>query len=200
MATKQDKQEINNITAQSSKNLEIRLPQVAPSELATEEKPTKVKISRLNTAEVKEDHLQETLNKISSLAQETENKKSESEIRKIEIEKKLDYLRGELNRSSAFLQTTQKTIKNINLMYHNDMARLGNRIDTGKGIARTEEDLNHYYEHIQEKVKNLRSRVAAYKQQHSEHDLSKNFEQTVNEIISSFTDIENGGDKQSKDD
>lgn len=195
MVTKKDKQESNNITAQDSKNLEIHIPQMAQSELVTNEKPaTTVKISRLNAAPP-----EDSLNKITSLAEQTHITKEESERRRKEIEKKLDYLRAELNRSSAFLATTQKTITNINLMYHNDMVRLTNKLDTGSGVKQSEEELGQHYEHIQQKVQNLRNRVQTYKQHQSEHDISKNFEQTVNEIVESFTNIENSDYKQNDD-
>lgn len=195
MVTKKDKQEANTVTAKDSKNLEIHIPQMAQSESATSEKPaTTVKISRLNTAAP-----EDSLNKISFLVEQTHITQEESERRRKEIEKKLDYLRGELNRSSAFLATTQKTITNINLMYHNDMVRLANKLDTGSGLIKSEEELDHHYEHIQEKVQNLRKRVQAYKQKQSEHDMSKNFEQTVTEIVDSFTDVENTAYKENDD-
>lgn len=190
MVTKKDKQEANTVTAQDSKNLEIHIPHIESE--ASEKPSTSVKISRLNSSSS-----EDSLNKISSLVEQTQITKEESERRRKEIEKKLDYLRAELNRSSAFLATTQKTIKNINLMYHNDMVRLTNKLDTGSGIAKSEEELDHHYEHIQEKVQNLKKRVQAYKQQESEHDMTKNFEQTVNEIVNSFTNVANSSYKQS---
>lgn len=190
MMSKTEKERLNKSMARASRNLEIRIPtpdvEPAPSGSTS---PT-VKISRLNSqgdTQPSSEHFRDLLEFI--------NTREQSDIRDIEMrnttEEKLMELRKRLDQSATFLETTKRTIENVNLAYYKDMLRLRRRLDISEGLAQTEEKLDELYNTTLSKIQALKDRAARLsKDKEDEKTTPKTFEETVNGIVDTFSELE----------
>lgn len=180
----------NILKTTSPKNLQIRIP--APEVSEAQETQTRVKVSRLNRPESRQystevsDYVKDMLE---ALQKRTSHVHENREERK-EIENTLNKIKKEITQGTTFLEDTKKTIDNINIQYYKDMIRMQRELDPGDGLRQTDEELQYQYDYLQDRVQHLRNRVTEMQQEREETPQSTNFEDAINAILGSFSEIQ----------
>lgn len=186
MSTKQDKQKGNKHKTTSSKNLDVRLPVVQNVDTKSEKNGKAAIISRLE-ANKNSDSVENLIKRL-QVPEDIE----ETGYQEDYLGTKLDSCREKLKRTTAFLQTAVTDLKDIDIQGYRKEVQESNEIDFGDCLSQDDDEMDLELDILKKKVDNVRLLAPKRKELEAQRQTTRNFEETVNNVVGTFSTVEKG--------